>query len=229
MLLLLAAVQAAGSAALPADAVAAERAFAADAATLGTWAAFRKWAAPNATMFDPQPVNPTTLLRDRAELPRPIRWSPAASYVSCNGAVAANTGPWTHGRERGYFTTVWAHSGDGWRWLVDGGDTLRVPRPAVSRPAVRKASCRGTAPGPTISVAGDEKVGQGAARDNTLQWRWTVQPRGKRRFTVTLWNGSAFDTVIDDIIAAPSPRSLGATLDGTSPAGLGPSTGDGPA
>ena len=66
----------------PQTALDAERAFAADAQTIGQWAAFRKWAAIDAIMFVRQPVQALDWLRGRAEPAQAVQWWPTASWRS---------------------------------------------------------------------------------------------------------------------------------------------------
>ena len=40
------------------------------------------------------------------------------------------------------------------------------------------------------------------SRDQSLHFIWTVLPDGSRTVEVRLWNGSAFDTVLTDRVAA---------------------------
>ena len=200
-------------------AIDAERAFAADARTLGQWTAFRKYAEPTAIMFNPQAVWAQDLLKERKNPPRAIRWWPARSFVSCDGDVAVNTGPWRNDDRRtdGYFTTVWARQKDGgWKWSVDGGDTLRRPLARPAKPAVRRAACSGQArlraaykadTPTTASIAGKAPAdaGQGRSADGTLTWSWRVAKNGARQFETKQWDGRRYVTVLAQSIAAP-PR-----------------------
>ena len=86
------------AAALP-TAIDAERAFAADAQRRGQWTAFRATATEEAVMFVPQPVNAQAFLKDKADPPQPLKWWPASSFVSCDGNLAVNHGPW-HNRQQ---------------------------------------------------------------------------------------------------------------------------------
>ena len=187
-----------------ASAVDAERAFAADAQRLGQWTAFRKWAADDAILFWPQPTDAKRVLAPLKDPPRAVEWSPARSYVSCDGTLAANTGPtrWPDGRT-GYFSTIWAKQpSGGWKWTVDHGDAHAPRRGALGdKPVVRRASCEGRPRiDPTIETGVND---QGNSRDRTLTWIWQVEDDGSRTVWVALWNGQAFDTVIDDYVAPP--------------------------
>ena len=197
--------------ALPVTAIDAERAFAADAQKVGQWKSFRQWSTDDAVMFVPQPVNAHAFLNDRKEPAEAVKWAPSASFVSCDGSMAVNTGPWTRngGKSVGYFTTVWKRQpGGGWRWAYDGGDQLTVPRPLPSKPAQRVADCRATkqlASPAIVRPAGAKaptSAGYGRSTDGTLFYSWRVTPAGAREFSAYLWNGKRFDKVVDDRIAA---------------------------
>jgi hypothetical protein len=197
-------------------AVDAERAFAADAKRIGQWIAFRKYADASAVMFVPQAVWAHEFLKDRKDPPAPLQWSPAESYVSCDGRTAVNVGPWVSasGKAQGYFTTVWMRKGGKWTWVYDGGDGLDTPMPARARPAVRRASCsRGSAVRAlakravgAAQVAGKPPgdAGTGRSADGTLSYQWKVNPKGARHFQAQIWNGRQYQTVLEQQIAAPA-------------------------
>ena len=123
-------------------AIDAERAFAEAAQTEGQWTAFRTFAADSAVMFVPREINAHEFLEGREDPVIAVMWWPAESYISCDGTTAVNSGPWVRPRASGYFTTVWQQQADGnWRWRLDHGDALAVPRPAGEEPTVRRATC----------------------------------------------------------------------------------------
>ncbi|WP_085808742.1 hypothetical protein [Sphingomonas sp. TZW2008] len=187
-------------AAAPQSAVEAERAFAADAKAIGQWTAFRKWAADDAIFLPPQRV--ADALKDAPDPPVAVDWWPTASFTSCDGATAANTGGalWPGGRSS-YFSTIWQRQpGGAWRWRLDHGADLSSPRARVAQPALRRASCRRT---PTLDDAGADG---GASADGTLRWRWTVAPGGGHSFAVQMWTGGSYETVIDDRVPAPPAK-----------------------
>ncbi|MDB5673142.1 MAG: hypothetical protein JWM65_124 [Sphingomonas bacterium] len=198
----------AASPAAPATPIEAERAFAADAQTLGQWTAFRKWAADDATMFVPKPVKTQVFLKDRRDPPKAIEWWPTASFISCDGSLAVNTGGWKRPDGTvGYFSTVWQRQADGgWKWIVDGGDTLTTPRERPTTPVTKSATCPNTRMllGMQVESRGDT-VGQGRSKDGTLFWDWVVNPDGKRSFSAWIWDGRKIRSVIADHIAAPPP------------------------
>ena len=198
------------------SAIDAERAFAADAQKIGQWTAFRRYAEPSAVMFDPQAVWAQEFLQGRKDPPRAIQWWPARSFVSCDGGLAVNTGPWRNGARNGYFTTIWVRQKDGgWKWTMDGGDALKTPLARPARPAVARASCAGlnrlravyaSQTPATARIAGKPPAdaGQGRSADGTLSWSWTVARDGARHFEAKLWNGRRYRIVLDQHIAAPA-------------------------
>jgi hypothetical protein len=194
-------------AAAPQSAVDAERAFNAAAQTKGQWTAFRQFAASDATMFVPQPVKAQEFLKDKKDPPKPVEWWPTASWVSCDGKLAVNTGGWKLPNGAvGYFSTVWRKEADGsWKWIVDGGDGLDAARPQPSAPVVTRASCAAMAADVSDTAApADAKVGDGESPDGTIAWRWQVTPDGARTFEVMAWDGKQLASVLADHIAAPA-------------------------
>jgi hypothetical protein len=206
-----------GSATLP-TALDAERAFAAGAQKIGQWTAFRKYADHDAVMFTPQAVWVRDFLADRKDPPTTVRWAPAHSFVSCDGRIAVNTGPWwgADGVHHGYFTTVWQRTKGSWHWVYDGGDAEAgplPPKPASAR--VHRASCVGKAPGapiippppltPKQAHTTPEDNGRGQSGDKTLGWDWKVEKSGARHFRVYEWNGVRYaEVLVNDIPAPPA-------------------------
>ena len=198
LLLMLAAADA--PAMTPVDA---ERAFAADAKTIGQWTAFRKWSTDDAVMFVPQPVNAHEFLKDRKDPPKVIDWWPTASWISCDGKFAVNTGGWQRpDGVVGYFSTVWRRQPNGsWKWIVDGGDNLKAARPRPAKVVPMRASCDGKNIRDGLAIPATD--GSRTAADGTMISVFSVKPDGSRQFTVTQWDGRTFRTVVDDKIAAP--------------------------
>jgi len=195
------------AAAQPQSAIDAERAFVADAQTLGQWTAFRKYATDDAVMFVPQQVNAQAFLKDRKDPPASVYWWPGKSFVSCDGSYAVNTGPWVrqYGKAVGYFTTVWKRQPDGsWKWIYDGGDGLETARAEGGDIKPTIASCEGKAAGapPVVLFDADTKIGSGGSADRTLEWLWQVRPNGERSLTVWQWDGQKMRPVLHDQIAA---------------------------
>src|ERR1700709_2058404 len=103
----------------------------------------RKWSTDDSVMFVPQPVNAHEFLKDRKDPPKVIDWWPTASYISCDGSLAVNTGGWG-GPDGGigYFSPVGRRRSDGrWKWVVDGGDGLKVARARSATVPVKRAAC----------------------------------------------------------------------------------------
>lgn len=192
--------------ALP-TAVDAERAFARDAQRLGQWTAFSKWADEDAVMFTPQAVWARDFLKGRKNPPQAVRWWPALAISSCDGRTTVTRGPWKSTSETGEFTTVWQHQASGWRWVYDAGDGVKPLKAIPTQPGIRRASCRGKAPGapipqpPALTPAQASRAladnGRGQSADKTLGWDWKVERDGTRMFRTYLWNGSRYETVID--------------------------------
>jgi hypothetical protein len=196
----------AAASAPPMTALDAERAFIADAQQHGQWTAFRHFAAPDALMFVPQPTNAQSFLKDRKDPPLSVFWWPGRSYLSCDGGVAVNTGPWVRegGKLVGYFTTVWQRQPDGgWKWIYDGGDALKSPRAEGGdiKPVVASCSGRPKIPGSLdrSSAAGHTSAG-GKSADSTLYWTWIVGRKGGRTFRAMLWDGKRHRPVVLDNI-----------------------------
>ena len=193
------------AAAVPQTAAQAERAFASAAPADGQWTSFRRYATEDSVMFAPQPVKTQEFLKDRKDPPAALMWWAADSYVSCDGALAVNTGPWIRpkGDAFGYFSTVWQRQGDGaWKWTMDGGDGLAKPRPAGDGPKVRRGSCKGSPSTVSAVRYRDGETAEGQSEDRTLAWRWHVAPDGARSFDVWLWDGRTMKPVMADRIAA---------------------------
>jgi hypothetical protein len=198
-------------------AVDAEHAFARDAQQIGQWTAFRKWADHDAVVFTPQ----AAWARDAfpaKDPPKAISWRPTHSFVSCDGGIAVNTGPWwkVDGTPGGYFTTVWQRNKGQWRWVYDGGGPLAGPAPAAKHAQVHRASCARKAPGapiippppltPKQARTTPEDNGRGESADRTLGWDWKVDKKGGRVFRVYLWNGARYAQVLVNDVPAPPAK-----------------------
>lgn len=109
----------------PEAVVAAERAFAADAQARGWVAAFKRYAAVDAVVFQPDPVNAQASLADQPDEPadRSLRWWPMWAGIAVSGDLGFTTGPYMVGDKGfGHYFTVWAKQNDRtWRWIYDGG------------------------------------------------------------------------------------------------------------
>nr|WP_223262956.1 hypothetical protein [Sphingobium sp. SCG-1] len=191
----------------PSAVVAAEIAFNRLAQEKGQWTAFRATAAKDAVMFVPDMVNAQTWLKGRKDPPASVKWQPQKVMMSCDGSIGVTTGAWQRSDgSNGYFTTIWRRDGKGrWYWVLDHGDTLKVPRDAPDFITTRMASClRGMrpAPPPAPAIKPIPTPGIGSADDGSLKWSTEVRADKSRRVTVSLMVNGAFETVLTDDVAA---------------------------
>jgi ketosteroid isomerase-like protein len=117
--------------------IAAERAFAADAARRGWAAAFRSAAAADAITLSPDPVNAQEqLARFPGDGETTLDWRPAYAGVARSGDFGFTTGPFLFRGSNGiagHYFTVWRRQADGgWKWIFDAGTDVRDPGPAVA-------------------------------------------------------------------------------------------------
>lgn len=203
-ILLLAAVAAATPTALDA-----ERALIRDVQRLGQWSALRAHADQDAVIMTPQAEWADEFLKGRENPAGQRRWSPNTSFVSCDGNIAINTGPWksADGLQSGYFTTVWQREKGQWRWLYHGQEAAGRPIAARRTPVVRKASCRGRPPGaPLMSPPSTKKgprgakpddFGRGQSADRTFGWDWRVGQKNLRHIRIFLWTGRRYEVALN--------------------------------
>ena len=185
----------------PSSVFAAEIAFNRLAQQKGQWTAFRETAAEDAVMFVPQRVLAKQWLKGRADPPKSVTWTPSTIYVSCDGNLAASTGGWKRpDGSVGYFTTIWRRDKHGaWQWILDHGDTLAKPREASDFLVGKVASCKRREPRGAPPQEGKPQP----PADDSLIWSADVATDGSRRVIVRSWNGSDYEVVIDDKVAAP--------------------------
>ena len=106
--------------------VAAERAFAADAPSMGIAGSFNKWSTPDAILIGGGQV--LRVAEAYPDGPRPadeplVEWWPNFAGVSRSGDMGFTTGGvQLGGRRTGHYFTVWKRQPDGsWKWVYDGG------------------------------------------------------------------------------------------------------------
>ena len=188
----------------PSSVFAAEIAFNRLAQQKGQWIAFRATAAEDAVMFVPQRVLARQWLKGRADPVKAVSWTPSAITVSCDGNLAASTGNWQRPDGTvGYFTTLWRRDKHGvWQWILDHGDSLAKPREAPEFLIGKVATCKRREHGASAPPSPGGKPAAPPA-DDSLVWSADVAADGSRRVTVRAWNGSGYDVVIDDKVAAP--------------------------
>jgi ketosteroid isomerase-like protein len=124
----------------PAPVIEAERAFAADAAVRGWVAAFRSYAAADAVMLSPGPVNAQAQLAEiEGDGSTALDWRPRYAGISSSGDFGFTTGPFQiRGREGivGHYFTVWRRQPEGdWKWIFDAGTDVADPGPIIAMDA----------------------------------------------------------------------------------------------
>lgn len=193
----------------PSAIIAAEIGFNQRAQEKGQWTAFRETASKDAIMFVPQPTLALEWLKGRADPAQSVKWQPHKAFMSCDGKTGVTTGAWQRPNgSGGYFTTVWQFveknaRGDGeWKWVLDHGDALTVQRVPKEMIETKVASCKGRAPAALLAPPEGVVMKTGYARDQSLSYKYLVQPNGARTIEVKLWNGETLETVISDQVAA---------------------------
>ncbi|HEX8063319.1 MAG TPA: DUF4440 domain-containing protein [Allosphingosinicella sp.] len=114
--------------------VEAERAFARAAQTDGVNAAFLRYSAPDALVFQPDPTNAKAALAANPIPAIALKWWPAYAGIAASGDLGFTTGPYVAGsgerRGFGWYFTIWRRQADGsWRWILDHGPRTREPAP----------------------------------------------------------------------------------------------------
>ncbi|MFL6844129.1 MAG: DUF4440 domain-containing protein [Allosphingosinicella sp.] len=131
-----------------AEVVGAERAFAAMAQTDGVNAAFVRYAAPEALIFQPGPTNAQAALAKHPIPAIKLDWWPAYAGLAASGDLGFTTGPYEfgEGRAHGWYFTIWRRQADGsWRWILDHGPPTREAAafakgsPVAALPAGRRS------------------------------------------------------------------------------------------
>ena len=151
--------------------VAAERAFAADAPSMGVADSFNKWSTPDAIVIGGGQVQ---RVRDAyPDGPRPadeplLEWWPNFAGVSRSGDMGFTTGGvQVGGRRTGHYFTIWQRQPDGsWKWVYDGGSgasAADVPGPETE-PAILE-------PGPQLVLA----VGPNGERPAGVPSEWAMR------------------------------------------------------
>jgi ketosteroid isomerase-like protein len=108
------------------EVIAAERAFARAARTDGVNAAFLRYSAPDALIFQPEPKSAKAVLKARPIPAIPLSWWPVYAGVAASGDLGFTTGPYVTGsgarKAHGWYFTIWRRQPDGrWRWVLDHG------------------------------------------------------------------------------------------------------------
>lgn len=109
--------------------VKAEKEFAESLAKNGAKAAYGDFAASDALVFRPNPVNAKTYYATQGDT-KDISWTPTYARVSKSGDWGFTTGPYTHkGTETGYgqYFSVWKAVDGKWQLLLDLGTEHNKP------------------------------------------------------------------------------------------------------
>jgi len=191
----------------PSAVIAAEVAFNRMAQEKGQWTAFREFAAKDATMFVPAPINAQEWLKGRPDPAQSLQWQPHRVWSSCDGEYAITWGAWQNAGKQGWFSTVWRRDDKGaLKWVLDqGGDTdAGLPSPEMIEGKV--ASCVNLAaiepalvpvPPPGTQVLLSE------SRDKTLRWVTRIESDASRFYALEFWNGKTFERPVATPVPAP--------------------------
>ena len=106
--------------------IAVEREFAADGATRGWAASFRRYHAPDAIVLQPDPIKAEiTLAKVDGDGPNTLLWRPSYAGIARSGDFGFTTGPvQVRGQDgvRSHYFTIWRKQADGsWKWIFDAG------------------------------------------------------------------------------------------------------------
>jgi ketosteroid isomerase-like protein len=104
----------------PATLIECEHAFARDAASLGSRAAFLKWLSPTAVVFQPGPVNGRKAYAAARPRPAVLAWQPAFAGISESGDLGWTTGPWSWRPAPDQMDVAWGEYLTVWRRQPDG-------------------------------------------------------------------------------------------------------------
>ena len=174
----------------PGKVVATELAFARAAQEDGQWTAFADYAADDATLFVPAPVNAKEWLKNRADPARAITWQPHQIWSSCDGTLAISQGAaqWPDGRD-GEFLTVWRRQRDGsYLWQANIAQELDRPLEAPDFVSTEVANCAEPVPADQRTVSSERPAVMGQSDDGSLQYAiHTMQ--GGSTVTLLLWDG----------------------------------------
>jgi ketosteroid isomerase-like protein len=114
----------------PMELVAAERAFAREAAEKGTRAGFLAHLGEGSVVFEPGPVDARASWEGREARPGLLSWEPEHAAIAASGELGFTTGPWEFRPGGatdapvafGEYATVWRKRSDGsWKFAVDIG------------------------------------------------------------------------------------------------------------
>jgi hypothetical protein len=191
----------------PSALIAAEIAFNRMARDKGQWTAFREFAAEDAVMFAPQPVNAQEWLKGRADPPQSLQWQPYRVWSSCDGEYGITWGAWQNAGKQGWFSTVWRRDDKGkLKWVLDQGGDLAAAPPAPEMIEAKIANCSNKAaiePALVPVPLPGTQVLLSESRDKTLRWVTRVESDGSRYYALEYWNGTKFERPVATPVPAP--------------------------
>ncbi|WP_332640193.1 DUF4440 domain-containing protein [Brevundimonas sp.] len=192
--------------------VAAERAFAADAPSMGIAGSFNKWSTPDAIL-----IGGGRILRigeAYPDGPRPadeplLEWWPNFAGISRSGDMGFTTGGvQVGGRRTGHYFTVWKHQVDGsWKWIYDGGSgasAADVPGPD-SEPVILPF-------GPELlQVAPEGRPASSALASRNAMAEVEAREAALARAAATDQRSAHLDAMADNgrLYVAPRPPAIG--------------------
>lgn len=187
----------------PSKVIATELAFARAAQEKGQWTAFAEYAADDAVMFVPEPVDAKAWLKQQVNPPRAVTWQPHQVWSSCDGTLAVTKGAWQRpDGSVGYFTTVWERQRDGeYKWVMDQGDVLAEPLEAPEMVGATAADC-GNQGRENLLISVMEAESEQSpnrqlmiSRDKTLLAMW-LPTDGGREFHVRMQRNGSLEEVL---------------------------------
>lgn len=129
----------------PSALIAADIGFARLAREKGQWTAFRETAEDAAEIFEGKRMVAKAVLKDRKDPPAPVKWSPHAAWISCDGSAGLTFGAWQGpSGGNGEYVTVWQRQFKGkvdWKWVLDDGQDLASPLREVDWVEGKVADC----------------------------------------------------------------------------------------
>ncbi len=148
--------------------VAAERAFAAEAAARSVRDAFLAWLDGDAIVMNPRATPARAFYAGRPPSAARLAWEPAFAAVARSGELGYTTGPWSFRAAPGDtvaawgdFVSVWRRHDDGaWRVVIDLG--VSHPRPPGEAPRLAYPG-DGRYAGPPAAATGDAGAAETAA------------------------------------------------------------------
>lgn len=114
--------------------VAAEKAFAADAAKNGTKAAFSKYLADDALVFRPNPTNGKKFYATAPDT-KDLSWTANFARVSRSGDLGFTSGTYVYGEDKksyGHFLSVWRVNDGIWQVILDLGAETNKPLKSIA-------------------------------------------------------------------------------------------------